>query len=98
MSRKDQFHDAVRHAMAKDRWLITHDPYTIQISEAVKLRIDLGAETAIAAQAIPLETHRDFFQIPCIQKSLKRHAVNLMIYDPIQEEIKEWISYNTTDK
>lgn len=50
MSRKDQFHEAVKHALEKDGWLITHDPFTIQISEAVKLKIDLGAESTIAAQ------------------------------------------------
>jgi XisH protein len=50
MSRKDQFHEAVKHALEKDGWLITHDPFTIQIGEAVKLKIDLGAESTIAAQ------------------------------------------------
>jgi XisH protein len=50
VSRKDQFHTAVKHALEKDSWLITHDPFTIQISEAVKLKIDLGAESTIAAQ------------------------------------------------
>lgn len=145
MSCKDQFHQAVRHALEKDGWLITHDPFTIQISEAVKLKIDLGAENAIAAQrdqekiaveiksfitdsdisefhaalgqylnylqaledkepdrvlylAVPLETHRDFFQIPFIQKSLKRHAIKLIVYDPIKEELKEWISFSNIDK
>ena len=145
MSRKDKFHDAVKHALEKDGWLITHDPFTIQISEAVKLKIDLGAENAIAAQrgqekiaieiksfitdsdisefhgalgqylnyvqaledkepdrilylAVPIETHRDFFQIPFIQKSLKRHAIDIITYDPIKEEIKKWISFNSTDK
>lgn len=145
MSRKDRFHEAVRHALEKENWLITHDPFTIQISEAVKLKIDLGAESTIAAQrdrekiaveiksfiadsdisefhvalgqylnyiqaleeedpdrvlylAVPLETYDDFFQIPFIQKSLKRHAINLIIYDSVQEEIREWKSYNSTDK
>jgi tRNA threonylcarbamoyladenosine modification (KEOPS) complex Pcc1 subunit len=124
---------------------LTHDPFTIQISEAVKLKIDLGAESTIAAQreqekiaieiksfitdsdisefhaalgqylnyiqaledkepsrtlylAVPFETYNDFFQISFIQKSLKRHTINLVIYDPIEEEIKEWISFNNTDK
>jgi hypothetical protein len=142
---KDRFHEAVKHALEKDGWLVTHDPFTIQISETVKLKIDLGAETAIAAQrgqekiaveiksfitdsdisefhsalgqylnylqaledkepdrtlylAVPIETYSDFFQIPFIQKSLKRHDVNLIVYDPIQEEIKEWINFNSTDK
>jgi tRNA threonylcarbamoyladenosine modification (KEOPS) complex Pcc1 subunit len=145
MSRKDQFHQAVKNAIEKDGWLITHDPFTIQISEAVKLKIDLGAESTIAAQreqekiaieiksfitdsdisefhaalgqylnyiqaledkepdrtlylAVPSETYDDFFQMPFIQKSLKRHTINLIIYDPIQEEIKEWISFNNIDK
>ncbi|WP_019502403.1 element excision factor XisH family protein [Pseudanabaena sp. PCC 6802] len=145
MSRKDRFHEAVKHALEKDGWLITHDPFTIQISEAVKLKIDLGAESAIAAQrgqekiaveiksfitdsdinefhtalgqylnylqaledkepdrvlylAVPLETYRDFFQVPFIQKSLKRHAVKLIIYNPTKEEIKQWISFNNTNK
>jgi XisH protein len=145
VSRKDQFHTAVKHALEKDRWLITHDPFTIQISESVKLKIDLGAESTIAAQrnqekiaieiksfisdsdisefhaalgqylnyvqaledkepdrvlylAVPIETYGDFFQLPFIQKSLNRHAVNLIVYDPIKEEIKEWISCNSTDK
>jgi hypothetical protein len=145
MSRKDQFHEAVKHALEKDGWLITHDPFTIQISEAVKLKIDLGAESTIAAQrdqekiaieiksfitdsdisefhgalgqylnyiqaledkeperilylAVPLETYDDFFQLPFIQKSIRRYAINLIIYDPIQEDIKSWISYNNIDK
>jgi hypothetical protein len=142
---KDRFHDRVKAALVKDFWLITHDPFSVQISEAVKLQIDLGAESTIAAQrdqekiaveiksfitdsdisefhaalgqylnyvqaledkeperilylAVPVETYSDFFQIPFVQKSLKRHAVNLVIYDPIKEEIKEWIKFNSTDK
>jgi hypothetical protein len=47
VSRKDKFHDAVKHALEKNGWLITHDPFTIQISESVKLKIDLDAESAI---------------------------------------------------
>jgi XisH protein len=133
---KDRFHDQVKAALVKDYWLITHDPFSIQVSEAVKLKIDLGAENIIAAQrdrekiaveiksfitdsdisefhaalgqylnyiqaledkepdrilylAIPIETYSDFSQIPFVQKSLKRHGVNLVVYDPIKEEIKE---------
>ncbi len=47
---KDVFHQQVKHALIKDGWKITHDPLTIRISEAVKLQIDLAAETAIAAE------------------------------------------------
>jgi hypothetical protein len=142
---KDRFHAQVKAALIKDLWLITHDPFSIQISEAVRLQIDLGAENTIAAQrdcekiaveiksfiadsdisefhaalgqylnyvqaledkepnrvlylAVPIETYSDFFQLPFIQKSLKRHAINLVIYDPIEAEIKQWISFNNTEK
>jgi hypothetical protein len=145
MSRKDQFHEAIKHGLEKEGWLITHDPFTIQITETIRLKIDLGAETTIAAQrdqekiaveiksfitdseisefhtalgqylnymqaleeedpdrtlhlAIPLETYNDFFQISFVQTSLKRHAVNVIIYDPIQEEIKQWKNYKNIDK
>lgn len=47
---KDIFHEQVKKALIKDGWKITHDPLTIRISEAVKLQIDLAAETAIAAE------------------------------------------------
>lgn len=47
---KDVFHQQVKSAFIKDGWKITHDPLTIRISEAVKLQIDLAAESAIAAE------------------------------------------------
>jgi XisH protein len=53
---KDLFHNQVKAALIKDNWLITHDPYDVQISDAIKLQIDLGAENTIAAQ-------RDFEKI-----------------------------------
>jgi hypothetical protein len=135
---KDIFHQQVKNALIKEGWNITHDPLTVRISEAVKLQIDLAAETTIAAErdsekiaveiksfigdsdissfhtalgqylnysqaleeqepnrtvylAIPFETYYDFFQLPFIQRMLQRYQVKLMIYDPQQEEIRQWI-------
>lgn len=47
---KDRFHNCVKTALLKDGWTITHDPLLVPISEAIKLQIDLGAESTIAAQ------------------------------------------------
>jgi XisH protein len=47
---KDRFHAQVKAALIKNLWSITHDPFSIQISDAVRLQIDLGAENTIAAQ------------------------------------------------
>lgn len=41
--------------------------------------------------AIPVETYQDFFQLPFIQRAIRRYQVNLIIYDPKQQEIKQWI-------
>ncbi|MGK7889423.1 MAG: element excision factor XisH family protein [Leptolyngbyaceae cyanobacterium] len=141
---RDFFHNQVKAALVKDGWTITHDPYSIKISEAIKVQIDLGAENAIAAQrdqekiaveiksfiadsdisefhvalgqylnylqalelqdperilylAVPIDTYTEFFQIPFIQRALKRHSMNLIVYNPIQEAIAQWIKSSTTD-
>ena len=49
MSAKDTFHDAVRAALIKDGWTITHDPYTLSFG-TTKVYTDLGAERPIAAE------------------------------------------------
>lgn len=136
---KDAFHQQVKNALIRDGWRITHDPFTIRISEIIKLQIDLAATSAIAAErdlekiaveiksfigdsdisafhtalgqylnycqaleeqeperivylAIPRETYWDFFQLPFIQRALKRYQVKLIVYDPKVEEIKQWIN------
>ncbi|HYX16006.1 MAG TPA: XisH family protein [Nostoc sp.] len=135
---KDVFHQQVKKALIKDGWIITHDPFTIRISEAIKLQIDLAAENAIAAErntekiaveiksfiadsdisefhnalgqylnycqaleeqeadrilylAVPNETYQNFFQLPFVQRALQRYQVKLIVYDPRQEEIQQWI-------
>jgi gamma-glutamyl:cysteine ligase YbdK (ATP-grasp superfamily) len=49
MSRKDAFHDVVRHALEKDGWTITHDPLILRY-ELGNLYIDLGVEKVFAAE------------------------------------------------
>ena len=41
--------------------------------------------------AIPIETYQDFFQLPFIQRALRRYQVKRIIYKPKLEEIQEWI-------
>ncbi len=47
---KDVFHQAVRHALEKDGWTITHDPLLINLQDEIRAFIDLGAERLIGAQ------------------------------------------------
>lgn len=48
---KDIFHDAVREALEKDGWTITHDPYSVyHKDQQIDYDIDLGAEKLLAAE------------------------------------------------
>jgi hypothetical protein len=49
MSAKDFFHNAVRLALEKDGWLITHDPLIFTV-DGLDFRIDLGAERLLGAE------------------------------------------------
>ncbi|WP_318737314.1 element excision factor XisH family protein [Roseofilum sp. Belize BBD 4] len=49
MPAKDLFHQAVRHALEKDGWIITHDPLMLR-SDLGKFYVDLGAEKFLAAE------------------------------------------------
>ncbi|NEP50305.1 MAG: fatty-acid oxidation protein subunit alpha [Moorea sp. SIO3C2] len=49
MAARDTFHEAVKSALQKDGWCITHDPLYINFAE-VEIYINLGAERLIAAE------------------------------------------------
>lgn len=49
MPKRDTFHDAVKSALVKDGWTITHDPLPFKFGEQ-DVFIDLGAEAPVAAE------------------------------------------------
>lgn len=49
MPAKDVYHDCVRHALIKDGWTITHDPYTLTFGQK-DVFVDFGAERLLAAE------------------------------------------------
>jgi len=49
MPARDSIHDAVKTALIKDGWKITHDPYPLPYGDR-DVYADLGAERAIAAE------------------------------------------------
>jgi hypothetical protein len=50
MSAREVFHNTVKIALEKENWQITHDPLSFELTEKVKVRIDLGAEKLITAE------------------------------------------------
>ena len=49
MPRYDVYHEPVKHALIKDGWTITDDPFIIEY-KGLRLYADLGAEKPIAAE------------------------------------------------
>lgn len=49
MAAKDVYHNAVRDALQKEQWKITHDPLYLAVG-GVEMYIDLGAEPLLAAE------------------------------------------------
>lgn len=49
MSAKDIFHDAVKHGLEKEGWIITDDPLSLKFGDT-RIYIDLGAQRILAAQ------------------------------------------------
>jgi len=51
MPAKDKYHDAVRNALLKDGWTITHDPFHLPWG-GKDMYVDLGAEQFLAAEKL----------------------------------------------
>ena len=49
MPAKDLYHDAVKAALIRDQWIITHDPLTLKLGKK-DFYVDLGARRLLAAQ------------------------------------------------
>jgi hypothetical protein len=123
---KDVFHDAVRHALEKEQWIITDDPLFLRFG-GVDMYIDLAAEQLMSAErngekiaveiksfigvsattefstaleeeqpdrvlylAIPLDAYRSFFTLELPRRLVERYRVNLIVYEPEEEEIVRW--------
>jgi XisH protein len=42
--------------------------------------------------AVPLETYRTFFQSRLARAAIDRHQIEILVYEPITEEIVQWIN------
>lgn len=42
--------------------------------------------------AVPFETYQSFFQSRFVQAVSERHQLKLLVYEPVTEEIVQWIS------
>ncbi len=50
MPARDLYHDAVKNALVKDGWTITHNPIRLRLRRGKNRFVDLGAERLLAAE------------------------------------------------
>ncbi len=138
MSARDRFHGAVKKALQKEQWVITHDPLRIEFGKDDLVEIDLAAEQLITAQkaevkiavevksflrdsalsdfhtalgqflnyrlvleeseperilylAVPISAYEVFFQRKLPQTAIKKYKIKLIVYQPNDEVIIQWI-------
>jgi hypothetical protein len=138
MSAKDRFHEAVKTALIKDGWIITHDPLFLDFDNT-RIQINLAGERLIAAErdhdkiavevksflsastiyefhlaigqcfsyrialrsqqperqlylAVPKYTYDEFFRRPFAQQTIQESQTHLLVYEPTQEVILQWIN------
>lgn len=134
---RDRYHNAVRIALEKEGWNITHDPFSFSVGE-VDMEIDLGAEIILGAEkegiriavevksfvddspvsafhkasgqydhyflglkqydpnrvlylAVPKQIYDTFFQRSFVKFVVAHKAIKLVVYEPVQEIIEQWI-------
>lgn len=79
----DKYHHAVRNALVKDGWTITHDPLTLRIGFD-RVHIDIGAERLIIAEkgvqkiAVEVKTFASASKITDFEEALGQYVLYRM--------------------
>jgi hypothetical protein len=88
MPARDVFHEAVKNALIKDGWTITHDPLTLSYG-LNEVFVDLGAERLLAAEkgnekiAVEIKTFRG----PSGMRDLENAVGQYEVYDTLLHEL-----------
>jgi hypothetical protein len=88
MPARDKYHDTVKHALVKDGWTITHDPFMLRMGSK-DLYVDLGAERLLAAekagQKIAVEVKS--FLSDSEMEDLEQALGQFVLYHDVMEEL-----------
>src|SRR5262249_51600621 len=82
MPARDLLHDAVRSALVRDGWTITHDPLRLNVPGR-NLYVDLGAERLLAAErgAVQIAVEVKSFLGPSDVRDLEEALGQFLLYD-----------------
>lgn len=80
MSRRDIYHNAVRNALIKDGWTITHDPLVLAFGRR-NIYVDIGAESPLGAEkdgvkiAVEIKSFVGASEITELERALGQYAL-----------------------
>ncbi len=57
-----------------------------------RIMLEVNEPDRLLYLAVPLEAYQTFFQSRLAQMAIKRHQLKLIVYEPVTEEIVQWIS------
>ncbi|MGB3693803.1 MAG: element excision factor XisH family protein [Spirulinaceae cyanobacterium] len=108
MAAKDIYHDTAKNALIKDGWIITDDPLTLRWGSKTLLidlgaRKLIAARKGDQTIAVEIKSFVGTSQVNDLKNALgqyilykdillQNHRVRLIVFDPDNEEILQWIS------
>ena len=57
-----------------------------------RIMLEVNESDRLLYLAVPLEAYQTFFQSRLAQVAIERHQLKLIVYEPVTEEIVQWIS------
>lgn len=97
MPAKDFYHNAVKNALAKAGWTVTHDPYTISFGLR-DVFVDFGAERLLAAErgtekiALEVKSFRSASDIHDVEGAVGQYAFYRSLLLRIEPERKLYLA------
>ena len=101
MPARDRYHDAVRNALMKDGWTITHDPYTLSYGPR-DVYVDLGAERVIGAErgleriAVEIKTFRGPSEIREFESAIGQYVFYRVLLGQVDSDRKLYLAVPDT--
>ena len=100
MAQRDMYHEQVKHALTKDGWTITHDPFTLQ-HRRKNLYADLGAEHLISAEkglkkiVVEIKSFLGNSTIKDLEQALGQYVLYRNVLDAVEPERILYLAVST---
>lgn len=97
VAKLDHIHDAVKNALVKAGWTITHDPFKIEFEE-LKLYADLAAERTLAAErdgekiAVEVKSFIGRSKVRELEEALGQYSLYLGFLEVIEPDRKLYLA------